>query len=63
MPSDPIINDHLGDAFWETGRFIEARYQWNRAIILGASEDAVVIIRNKLVRDPKIYNEFHDNGL
>ena len=63
MPSDPIINDHLGDAFWETGRFIEARYQWNRAIILGASEDAVDIIRNKLVREPKIDNEFHDNGL
>lgn len=29
---DPIINDHLGDAFWAVGRQIEAQFQWNRAL-------------------------------
>ena len=24
-PTDPIIADHLGDAYWKTGRFIEAK--------------------------------------
>ena len=29
MPVDPIINDHLGDAYW-AGRKREARFQWRR---------------------------------
>ena len=28
---DPVINDHLGDAYWRTGRKLEATFQWNHA--------------------------------
>ena len=31
-PDDPEIIDHLGDALWQSGRQIEARYQWRRAL-------------------------------
>ena len=30
-PSDPTINDHLGDAYWRVGRKLEAQFQWNHA--------------------------------
>ena len=29
---DPVVNDHLGDAYWAVGREIEAQFQWNRAL-------------------------------
>ena len=32
LPYDATINDHLGDAYWRTGRKLEARFQWRRAI-------------------------------
>ena len=38
-PHDPIINQHLGDAYWRASRRNEARFQWNRALWLGP-EDA-----------------------
>ncbi|MCK5285159.1 MAG: tetratricopeptide repeat protein [Alphaproteobacteria bacterium] len=31
LPYDPVINDHLGDAYWQVGRRMEARFQWLRA--------------------------------
>jgi indole-3-glycerol phosphate synthase len=30
-PGDPVINDHLGDAYWRVGRKLEAHFQWNHA--------------------------------
>jgi tetratricopeptide (TPR) repeat protein len=33
-PYDPDINDHLGDAYWKTGRKVEAVYQWRRVLTL-----------------------------
>ncbi len=45
---DPIITDHLGDIYWRVGRELEARFQWERALVLGAAEDAAVLIRQKL---------------
>ncbi|MDP6346051.1 MAG: tetratricopeptide repeat protein [Alphaproteobacteria bacterium] len=48
-PEDPIINDHLGDAYWRAGRRLEARFQWNHAIALGAEADRVPAIQAKLV--------------
>jgi len=30
-PADPVIADHLGDAYWRTGREVEARFQWQHA--------------------------------
>lgn len=38
-PHDPVINQHLGDAYWRASRRNEARFQWNRALWLGP-EDA-----------------------
>jgi tetratricopeptide (TPR) repeat protein len=31
-PYDPVLNDHLGDVYAKTGRTLEARYQWQRAL-------------------------------
>ena len=28
MPTDPIINDHYGDALWMLNKNIQARYLW-----------------------------------
>jgi hypothetical protein len=30
-PGDPVINDHLGDAYWKVGRRLEANFQWQHA--------------------------------
>jgi len=43
-PSDPTITGHLGDAYWDAGRHIEAADQWRRALVLNPEpEDAVRI--------------------
>ena len=31
-PGDPTINEHLGDAYWQVGRTIEARFRWKAAM-------------------------------
>ena len=38
MPIDPIVNDHLGDVFWEVGRKREAVFQWRRALSFDPEE-------------------------
>ncbi len=48
LPVDPIINDHLGDAFWAVGRLIEAEFQWNRALSFDPEETDAARIRRKL---------------
>jgi len=45
---DPIINDHLGDAYWAVGRRIEAEFQWNRALSFEPEEKDAARIRRKL---------------
>ena len=41
MPVDPTITGHLGDAYWATGRHLEAEEQWRRALVLAPEpEDA-----------------------
>ena len=37
LPSNAIVFDHLGDAYWQSGRKDEARFQWKHA--LQAKED------------------------
>lgn len=32
MPSEAVLNDHLGDVYWHLGRKVEAKYQWERAL-------------------------------
>ncbi len=38
VPGDSTINDHLGDALWKAGHKMDARFQWNHALVF--SEDA-----------------------
>ncbi|WP_445811269.1 tetratricopeptide repeat protein [Yoonia sp.] len=47
---DPVINDHLGDAYWAVGRSIEARFQWQRALSFNPTEADAQRIRDKLDR-------------
>lgn len=48
QPLDPTINDHLGDAYWQVGRRHEARFQWQRALLLAEEEPLKAQIREKL---------------
>ncbi|MEZ5865087.1 MAG: hypothetical protein R3D25_13860 [Geminicoccaceae bacterium] len=48
QPDDPVINDHLGDAYWRAGRQREARFQWQRALTFEPEADQVVVIERKL---------------
>jgi Flp pilus assembly protein TadD len=47
-PEDPVINDHLGDALWQVGRRVEARFQWRRALSLEPEAQMIPVIKNKL---------------
>ncbi len=47
-PADPTINDHLGDAYWQSGRHVEARNQWRRALQFGPEAEEVKTIEAKL---------------
>ena len=40
-PQDPVINDHLGDAYWRVGRRQEARFQWRRALSRGPADQLI----------------------
>lgn len=44
---DVAINEHLGDAYWQAGRQIEARYAW-RAAALQAKDEAGVRLAAKI---------------
>ena len=35
VPGDSTINDHLGDAYWQAGRKIDAHFQWGHALAFG----------------------------
>jgi len=50
-PYDPVINDHLGDIYDATGRKLEARYQWRRALDYAdpaRDEELIEAIKKKL---------------
>jgi tetratricopeptide (TPR) repeat protein len=38
-PADATINEHLGDALWKVGRQLEAKFQWQRALLLDTDDD------------------------
>ncbi|MGB1539472.1 MAG: tetratricopeptide repeat protein [Rickettsiales bacterium] len=48
MPTDPTVNEHLGDVYWRLGRRNEARFQWQRSIIFGAEEGQAQELKEKL---------------
>ncbi len=47
-PADPDVNDHLGDAYWRVARQTEARFQWNRVLILSPSPKVKASVEIKL---------------
>lgn len=47
-PSDPEINEHLGDVYLALGRKTEARYEWQRVLTLDATGKSAVSVRAKL---------------
>ncbi len=49
LPADPIVNDHYGDALWQNGNEIQARYYWNYVLNLEKTEDDLKkVIEEKL---------------
>ena len=51
MPSDPIVNDHYGDALWKNGKEIQARYFWKYVLNLKEAEkDLKDKIEKKLIK-------------
>jgi len=47
-PTDPVSNDHRGDAYWEVGPHPEARFQWQRALSFGSDTESDATIRSKI---------------
>ncbi|HEY1095640.1 MAG TPA: tetratricopeptide repeat protein [Alphaproteobacteria bacterium] len=55
LPADAVINDHLGDAYWQVGREQEARFQWERALknSEGQKDDMIKGIKDKIANGLK----------
>jgi tetratricopeptide (TPR) repeat protein len=47
-PSDPEVNNHLGDAYWRVGRRLEAEYQWRRVLSLEPDAKTKAAVEAKL---------------
>lgn len=47
-PGDPTINEHLGDAYWRSGRRIEARFRWRAALDLDPTPKQRTTLAQKL---------------
>jgi tetratricopeptide (TPR) repeat protein len=47
-PVDPTITGHLGDAYWDAGRHLEAEDQWRRALVLGPDQEDAARIEGRL---------------
>lgn len=48
MPDDATVNDHLGDIYWRVGRTLEARYQWQRALVFDPDPDLKKALETKI---------------
>ncbi len=48
LPQDPVVNDHLGDAYWQVGRRREARFQWRRSLSMNPEPDLIPLIKKKI---------------
>jgi tetratricopeptide (TPR) repeat protein len=47
-PADPILSEHLGDAYWRMGRKLEAQFQWNHARANHPKQNDLVRIEGKI---------------
>lgn len=48
IPDNITTNEHLGDVYWQTGRFREARFQWERALKLDPNPEEKAALEEKL---------------
>ena len=47
-PSDPDVNNHLGDVYWRLDRQLEARFQWQRVLSLDPDAKLKAEVETKL---------------
>lgn len=54
-PANALINEHLGDAYWQGGRKNEARFQWQHALTLPDDTGEVIPkdVKNKIANGIK----------
>jgi tetratricopeptide (TPR) repeat protein len=62
-PEDPVINAHLGDAYWEDGRKREAEFQWRRALNLHPAPEEAARLEAKLGASPVVAGAAQDRSL
>jgi len=48
LPSNAVIVDHLGDAYWQVGRRREAEWQWGRVLTLDPNAETRAAVEHKL---------------
>ena len=61
-PADPVVNDHLGDAYWRVDRRIEAHFQWNHARDMKPDPEDLPKILDKIDSRPARQPERGDAG-
>ncbi|MBB4630586.1 tetratricopeptide repeat protein [Sphingosinicella soli] len=47
VADDPVITEHLGDAYWMVGRRIEARHRWKAALDAGPTPERIETLEAK----------------
>lgn len=50
VPGDATILNHLGDAYWQVNRQLEAKFQWERALNLATEPPMREQLRHKIMR-------------
>ena len=48
LPNDPVINDHLGDVYWQMGLGRDAHFQWQRSLHFADEQEQIKKLKNKL---------------
>ena len=47
-PQDPVILDHLADAYWKVGRTLEAQYLWQQVLAFEPEDELRQQVLSKL---------------
>ena len=48
-PGNSVISDHLGDAYWKSGRLREARFEWRHALATAEDDENIERIKAKMI--------------
>src|SRR5690606_29228320 len=63
MPNDPVLNDHLGDAYWQVGRKREATFQWRHALTMEPDDKVKADAERKLREGLEVSKETSDQSV